>query len=139
VTTRIKLEVGEVDLTGPVVEGRYQPVMREFFDKAKTLVANHGREQVQQRARSRPKHPTGSFAGAVMVRDFKKGRTVIAEHPQVLYGPWLEGTSTRNTSTRFKGYRIFKLTRGRLRKQVSHLVQGLLNQALDKLRGGGGG
>lgn len=29
----------------------------------------------------------------------------------VLYGPWLEGTSSRNQTTRFKGYASFRKTR----------------------------
>ena len=28
----------------------------------------------------------------------------------IVYGPWLEGTGSRNETTRFKGYRHFRLT-----------------------------
>lgn len=129
-TTRIKLY-------GPLFEGRSESILRQFLDDAKTLVAKAGQDELQQRARGKPKHPTGSFAGAIVVKEFKKGRTVTPDYPQVLYGPWLEGTSTRNASTRFKGYRMFKLTRGRLRKNVGPLVQDLFNAAVAKLNGGG--
>lgn len=137
-TTRIKIDVA-AEVRGIVLEGRGGPVMREFFDKAKTLVAKSGEDELRQRATSAPRHPKGRFAGAIVTKDFAKGRTVMADYPQTLYGPWLEGTSTRNTSTRFKGYRMFKLTRGRLRKNVGPLVQELFEQAVRKLQGGGGG
>jgi hypothetical protein len=136
VTTRIKIDVA-ADARGIVLEGKGGPIMRKFFDDAKTLVAKSGEDELRQRATSAPKHPKGRFAGAIVTKDFAKGRTVMADYPQTLYGPWLEGTSTRNTSTRFKGYRMFKLTRGRLRKQVGPLVQDLFERAVAKLRGGG--
>lgn len=134
-TTRIKIDVA-ADVRGIVLEGKGGPIMREFFDKAKTLVAKTGEDELRQRAKTAPKHPKGRFAGAIVTKDFAKGRTIMADYPQTLYGPWLEGTSTRNTSTRFKGYRMFKLTRGRLRKNVGPLVQELFNEAVNKLRGG---
>jgi len=139
VTTRIKVEM-DVEMRGAWFRNRHDPVVREFNEKAKTLVTKHGQDEVQQRIRkqaTRSKRSTGAFAKAVVVKDFAKGRTVIAEYPQVLYGPWLEGTSTRNESTRFKGYRAFKLTRGRLRKNVGDLVQDLFREAVAKLNAGG--
>jgi hypothetical protein len=135
VTTRIKIDVA-ADVRGVVLEGKGGPIMREFFDKAKTLVAKTGQDELKQRASSAPKHPKGRFSDSIVVKDFAKGRTIMADYPQTLYGPWLEGTSTRNESTRFKGYRMFKLTRGRLRKNVGPLVQDLFNEAVAKLRGG---
>lgn len=124
-----------VTVAGPLMEGRGPQILQRFFDDATKLVAEHGRDELRKRATSKPKRPTGAFASAITIKPFKKGRTVIADYPQVLYSPWLEGVSSRNQSTRFKGYRSFKLTRARLRKQVGHLVQGLLDRAIAELGG----
>lgn len=133
--TRIKLET-EVDVRGAYLQGRDVPIMREFFEQAKQEVARVGITEIQQRLGKAAKHPTGRFAGAVKDNDLAKGRTIMADYPQVLYGPWLEGVSARNESTRFKGYRMFKLTRGRLRKNVGPIIQHLLDQAVAKLNQG---
>lgn len=48
----------------------------------------------------------------------------------VVYGPWLEGTSHRNMTTRFKGYASFRRTAQRVRAHarevfISHLKRTL--------------
>ena len=55
-------------------------------------------------------------------------RTVGALHVRiddggVIYGPWLEGVSTRNQTTRFKGYFSFRRTSQWLQSQVKGVVQ----------------
>ena len=125
-------------MKGAFLEGRDTQIIRKFFDDAKKLISKTGEEEIKQRIGARAQHPTGDFAGAVITKDFKKGRTITAEYPQILRGPWLEGTSTRNQSTRFKGYRLFRLTYRRLRKNVSQLVRGLFERAMSDLNAGGG-
>jgi len=93
-------------------------------------------KEIRARLSRRAQHPTGAFSGAIQVHDFKKGRTIQAAYPQVLYGPWLEGTSTKNATTRFKGYKLFRLTRNKLRKEVSGLIQSDFDRAVAELRGG---
>ena len=127
----------DMKVYGTIATGKDGPVMRRFFRDAKILVADEGLKQAKARALAKPKHPTGSFSGAIVVKDFKQGRTIIADYPQVLYGPWLEGTSSRNTSTRFKGYRIFRLTRAWLRKNLTPILQDRFARTLDELGGGG--
>jgi len=39
----------------------------------------------------------------------------------VLYGPWLEGTSSRNQTTRFKGYASFRRTGQWLQRQAQRI------------------
>lgn len=60
------------------------------------------------------------------------GRIFVAG-PGAIYGPWLEGTGSRNQTTRFKGYSSFRKTAqwldkekgGVLRAHVGRLVKGL--------------
>ncbi len=134
--TRIKAEL-TLDEHGAFLEGRGGPVVRQFFEDAKQLVGKAGEDRVKERVARRAKHPTGAYAGAVKTFDFKKGRTIQAEYPQVLYGPWLEGVSTRNVSTRFRGYRMYRLTRTWLRRNYMTLIQDLLTRAVAELNSGG--
>lgn len=125
----------KVDLGGPVFNGDDRAILRGAHKDSKMILAKWGREQVEALARKKPKHPKGRYAEATRIFDLKKGLTIMAEHPQVLYGPWLEGVSARNESTRFKGYRIYKLVRGRMRKNVGPIVQQRYTQAVDELNG----
>lgn len=131
----------QVNVRGPLFDGRDVPILRRFNEDAKQLVAKAGEEQIRQRVTRRAKHPTGKpgghFAVGVVTKDFAKGRTITAEYPQILRGPWLEGVSVRNQSTRFKGWRMFRLTRAWLRKNVGPLVHDRFEQALRELNGGG--
>lgn len=54
----------------------------------------------------------------------------------VVYGPWLEGTSSRNQSTRFKGYSSFRKTRDWLQKQAPRIVQAHVRKLVQRLGGG---
>jgi len=136
---RAFIRVGtDVDIRGAFLEGRGVAVLREFSEAAEKLVSEAGEDQVRQRLGRRARHPTGSYARAVTTKDYAKGRTIIAEYPQVLYGPWLEGVSTRNASTRFKGYRMYRQTRVWLRKNLSEILQDLFDDAVAKLNEGGG-
>lgn len=135
--TKIKLEV-DVAMRGVWIEGRAGPLVREFNEDAKKLVTTEGENQLRQRIPAKTKKSTGKFAGSISTHDFAKGRTIAPVYPQVLYGPWLEGTSTRNASTRFKGYRFFKLTRAWLKKNVGPIVQDRFRELIAKLNGGGG-
>jgi len=54
----------------------------------------------------------------------------------VEYGPWLEGTSRRNQSTKFKGYHSFrKTTQFMNRKRVPWLVNREIDKMVKKLNG----
>jgi len=126
----------QVRVRGPMFDGRDGPIMRRFFDDAKKKVTTAGEARIRERVGARAKHPTGRFAAAIITKDFAKGRTITASYPPILYGPWLEGTSARNASTRFKGFRMFRLSRAWLKKNVGPLVQDLFNAAVDELNGG---
>ncbi len=52
--------------------------------------------------------PTGFAAANIKALDLGAGYLVTDS--DIVYGPWLEGTSSRNTTTRFKGYAIFRRT-----------------------------
>jgi hypothetical protein len=139
--SRVQIEL-DTTVRGAFLEGRDTPIVRKFFDDAKKLVAKTGEDEVKRRIGARAKHPTGKpgghFAAGIVTKDFKKGRTITAEYPQILRGPWLEGTSQRNQSTRFKGYKLFRLTYRRLRKDLTQLIRGLFEQAMRDLNAGGG-
>ena len=54
----------------------------------------------------------------------------------VVYGPWLEGTSTRNATTRFRGYGSFRRTAQWLNDtRKPAVIQRWITQAITELNG----
>ena len=54
---------------------------------------------------------------------------------KVVYGPWLEGVSTRNQATRFKGYASFRRTAQYLQERAPEIMEGQLNRAVRAING----
>ena len=51
----------------------------------------------------------------------------------VVYGPWLEGVSSRNTRSRFKGYSSFRLASQKMEKDRDGVFRARLNQYVRKM------
>lgn len=49
----------------------------------------------------------------------------------VVYGPWLEGTGSRNQTTRFKGYSLWRKTRDK----IDGMTQGIFQKHVNILKG----
>ena len=75
---------------------------------------------------------TGFYAGSVHA--FQSGQHAYTiDDSGVVYGPWLEGTSARNETTRFKGYATFRRTRDWLAEQADGVAQRHLDALAVKL------
>ena len=56
------------------------------------------------------------------VHGARKGLLGKLTDGNVLYGPWLEGTGSRNQTTRFKGYASFRRTGQWLEKEAPRII-----------------
>ncbi len=52
---------------------------------------------------------------------------------KVVYGPWLEGVSSRNETTRFKGYAMFRNATQKLQGMARDTLEKWVKKALGKL------
>ena len=53
----------------------------------------------------------------------------------VIYGPWLEGTSDRNKTTRFKGYGTFRQVGQELEKKSDDILNKHIKRTVKRLSG----
>ncbi len=124
------------EVTGPIADGSAD---RALQDWAQAVTAALGKEGVDL-LRAFPMNKTGRAHGA-----FENNLHVIQKGPQatipapmitgVTWGPWLEGTSKRNSSTRFKGYHLFRKTRQELQKRAPEIGQQELDKIMPRLGG----
>jgi hypothetical protein len=100
----------DVSEHGPVFDGRAQAAVSAFLREAVEEVSRTGKNMVLARLGAVLRDPTPYYetriryemAGAYLGR--------INDGPSTfIYGPWLEGTGSRNATTRFKGYHTFRI------------------------------
>lgn len=93
------------------------------LDLAETAV-----DDVRKIIRARAKNPTGRYERAVT--SVRTSNSVKVHDGGIVYGPWLEGVSSRNSSSSFGGYHQFELSRRSVRKKAKVQAQVAVRRAL---------
>lgn len=94
-------------------------------------IAQEGVHRVKQRLGQVLRHPTGYYESNIQVdrRSIYRG----ISDGGVVYGGWLEGVDPRNRTTRFKGYRTFRIIRQELQRDSASLAQPLVNAFISEM------
>lgn len=122
----------EVNRSGPLFDGRADHEVVEFLDDAKQQVAQQGLSNWHENLDSSIRHPTPYYETQITVQSLHDAQVV---HDRgIVYGPWLEGTGSRNRTTRFKGYWSLKRAVELLRTQTGPLLERVLRRYLERMR-----
>jgi hypothetical protein len=124
-----------VKITGPLFDGRAARAVDDFLDEATREIAERGVNEVQARLGQVLQNPTGSYQSKVVTDRASESWTVT--DGGAVYGPWLEGTSSRNQSTRFRGYQTFRKIRQELEGKVEDIADPILDRHLSRMGGHG--
>ena len=123
----------ETKKTGPL----FRPGVRNRLHRAKESgmreLLDLGEERLAKMLRSRPSgvylSPAQARPGQASTGHYRRsihgqmsGGQGVIHDSGVVYGPWLEGVSRRNSTTRFKGYSMFRQTRDWLEGQMSRVM-----------------
>lgn len=131
-TTRIKL-------SGPLFDGEAEKAAAEFMAELSFQVALSGQLMIKTEAHGFDKSGRNSGAAADGVELVGQGANYVIRggiRAGQYSWPWLEGTTQRNTTTKFKGYKTFSRTRARMRKQVTPFAQAELEKFVAAMGGG---
>lgn len=120
-----------VKLKGPLLTGHDAVVIRSFLLEAEDEVAQQASSYVHQYLNTSIRHPTPYYETQITTQRLA-GDAVVHDRG-IVYGPWLEGTSSRNGSTRFKGYHSFQRATAATKKDVARLVLAVMRRYLGKL------
>lgn len=119
----------EVALSGPVFDGgEWGAVMADGVPELENTVATDVLEMWRDTLDYNIQVNRGVYIGATRVERVDNITTVSDGGPDAgrtgLYGPWLEGTGSRNAPvTRFKGYRSAETTAQRAQDSVDTLAE----------------
>lgn len=117
--------------TGPLFDGRAAQISADLVTQIETDVAQAGVNTVKQQLGQVLQHPTGHYESQIMVDRSSTDSTVTDNN--VIYGPWLEGTDSRNQTTRFKGYGTFRKVAQQLSSQATALANKAVSAAVGRL------
>lgn len=119
--------MADVDITksGPIFDGRADRAYHDFSRKVAEEVADEGQKMVTDRLHEVIRHPTGYYESHIQVQVQSELNRVITDGG-IVYGSWLEGESERNRTTRFKGYRTFRLITQELDKKSGEIAERIL-------------
>lgn len=125
-----------VIVTGPLFDGRAAAAVRDFLHRAQDVVGEQGLANWHQNMDASFRHPTPYYETQVMIQ--RIGEVVHVHDRGIIYGPWLEGTSKRNQTTRFKGYASLRRAVQQLRPRVDPLLAWVLRHGFLQRMGGVG-
>ena len=128
----------DVQADGPLFSQRGARALRsvkEFERAATNKVAKAGQRHIRTIGAASFQQPTGHFSARVEVSRISDGHLVHAD--QVIYGSWLEGTSSKNASSRFKGYALFRRAAQDVQANLSKILSDEENRFVRQLNGGG--
>lgn len=125
-----------VGLTGPLAEGNPGEVLDRYAADVRQAIANRGVELLGKVPMDKSGRSKGNFRASL--HTVRTDRFVRIPGPTirgVTWAPWLEGTSRRNESTGFRGYRLYRRTRLQLDREAGGIAERELTRYLPELGG----
>ena len=122
----------EIKLTGPLFDGRAPVMATRIVSDIADRVAAFALEAWQHNLDGSIQHPTPYYETQVRIE--KTGVTDRSVNDRgVIYGPWLEGTGSRNRTTRFKGYSSLRKARQSTIAAVPRLAEDAVKRLVQEL------
>lgn len=130
-----KLEI-RPDVTGPISDGRADKALQDWAENTAKALGDEGVKLLRDFPMNKSKRAKGGFqANLQVIQDGPTARIPAPMIEGVTWGPWLEGTSQRNSSTRFRGYHLFRKTKQELQRRAPDIGQQELDKIMPQLGG----
>jgi hypothetical protein len=106
----------KIDITvhpaGPLLDGRADGALAQWQESTSKAIADEGMERLGKVPMNKSGRSKGNFRASL--HEVRQSRAAVTIPGPMIRGatwaPWLEGTSRRNRSTRFRGYHLFRDT-----------------------------
>jgi hypothetical protein len=121
----------ESEARGAIVNGTAPRHVGRAMDNIEREVAQYARTQVDRRLNQVLRKQTPYYRTRISV--VRYGGDWAVSDGGVIYGPWLEGTGSRNRTTRFKGYWTFRYVTQLVRGRADRIAERVLRPYLRDL------
>jgi hypothetical protein len=124
--------MSNVTVSGPLFDGRAVRATKDYCDDLERTYAEKTEDAVRSAGTGAFKNPTGNWSRHINVSAAGDGQQVTDSG--IVYGPWLEGTGSRNATTRFKGYSTFRKTTQKMNAQAGSYANQFLRKYLGRMQ-----
>ena len=118
----------EVTTEGPFFDGRHERQVLAAVEVSERAIADAGVQAVQRRLGAKLANPTGYYESQIQTDRAVTG--FVVTDGGVIYGPWLEGVTSRNEQTRFKGYSHFRRATQELAQTAARYAEPIIDRAV---------
>jgi len=118
-------------------DGRAEGAAQDAVEEIVSDIAREGQNRLVGRMALTFRHPTPYYWTQVWTRHVTPTFAVVNDARSgtpMIYGPWLEGTGSRNRTSRFKGYRIWRIVRQFLQGEAVAIGRRILATHLPRMR-----
>ena len=124
--------MADVRLTGPIFDVRAELYTRAMIDEVRDRVADAAMDAWQSALEHTIRVDRGRYRSQLNIAT--RGRDLVLNDHRSVYGPWLEGTGSRNSPvTRFPGYHNARLVTGQIKSQVDGLARPVVEKWVRRL------
>lgn len=122
----------EVRMRGPLFDGTLDAKIEAAIERSRQECAIEYERELQGRVRFKYTSwlPTGRWRGGIGTKHSGLTSTIHPNHA-LPYNHWLEGTGSRNKTTRFKGYHMWRDQRERVRADFGERLE---RKVMDRIR-----
>jgi hypothetical protein len=121
----------EVRTTGPLFNGEMRRELTVELKKLEVEISEEGLHLVKETLGNSMQHPTGNYMSHLTTTTEDLHQVVT--DGGIIYGPWLEGVSSRNESTRFKGYAAFRKATQRLQQTAIEKANQIIGRFTERM------
>lgn len=121
------------DFRGPMF-GDPSAIVQTNLEQMRLVVADVAEVRVRTHLSTHQRIQTGFNVSHVQTRNISADRTDVL-NSNAVYGPWIEGTGSRNRTTRFKGYRTFRTIGQEMRTQAGSIIAPHVRSMISELGG----
>lgn len=120
-----------VEVSGPLFDRRAPAEIQAMLDQIRWEVGMDAFSELHLIMDQSFKNPTPYYE--TQVRIDRQRDEVTIDDRGIVYGPWLEGTSSRNQTTRFKGYAMFRKATQYVQGKVTVIAERVVAKTVGKL------
>jgi hypothetical protein len=117
---------------GPITDGRAMRALLDYEQDVEKVLARRGAALVVSFSKASFKNVTPYYW--YQIHEEPAGAGWEVTDGGVIYGPWLEGVGSRNATTRFKGYGMYRRASQALNQQAVMIAEGHLRLYLPRMQ-----
>lgn len=123
--------MASVTISGPFFDERNPAARQAMEDEALDRIGGQALADVHLNLDTSLRNPTPYYE--TQITSERSGDDQLVHDRGIIYGPWLEGTGSRNATTRFKGYASFRRAAQQLEGQVPGLLVPIVDRCVERL------